>query len=305
MSGRIISVVNFKGGVGKTTISANLSACLALEHRKKVLVIDLDPQSNLSIWLLGEPKWKLVNTKQTVQKTALGMFLGAVGPDDFITPFVDKTGYWLPNFSLLPASYHMIKLEETILQHGNKRKLTGEYKNGEEYTFLVDDAKVLRKLFDYVIIDCPPNLYYGTCNAIRVSDHLIVPCIPDSLSTLGLRLMIHELERVMGPYVKSKTKKKSSPPSILGVAVSKYKSNVKNHQTGLVTINKIVKGLKAGDHFLVNGNTKILEDQPIRERVDHCEAVQNCQPLCFYKPNSEAYNDVKAFTHAIVSAVEG
>jgi chromosome partitioning protein len=53
MPGKIISLVNFKGGVGKTTLTVNLAACLAKERDKKVLIVDLDPQSNSSIWLLG------------------------------------------------------------------------------------------------------------------------------------------------------------------------------------------------------------------------------------------------------------
>ena len=75
MPGKIISLVNFKGGVGKTTLTVNLAACLAKEHDKKVLIVDLDPQSNSSIWLMGPALWSELNSEDLFKKTTAAMFL--------------------------------------------------------------------------------------------------------------------------------------------------------------------------------------------------------------------------------------
>ncbi len=112
MPGKIISLVNFKGGVGKTTLTVNLAACLAKEHDKKVLIVDLDPQSNSSIWLMGPALWSELNSEDIFRKTSAAMFL----PDwpereEHILqrPFLETTGNFLPNLYLSPASLKMLR----------------------------------------------------------------------------------------------------------------------------------------------------------------------------------------------------
>ena len=157
--GKIISLVNFKGGVGKTTLAVNVSACLAKEHRKRVLLVDFDPQSNSSIWVLGPGRWNEVNRRDYVGKTASAMFRGTVKEDMFIQPYKEPDGNWLPDLYLLPSSFHMILLEKAITDYCTKRKIDGKYKSGDEFLFLSSNAKNLREWFDYVLVDCPPNLY--------------------------------------------------------------------------------------------------------------------------------------------------
>ena len=137
MPGKIISLVNFKGGVGKTTLTVNVAACLAKEHGNKVLIVDLDPQSNSSIWLLGPARWSSINKRENMKKTTAAMFYGTAKEDIFITPFADAMDNFLPELYLCPASFHMINLESTILQFCNKRRLDGKYRDGDEISFSV------------------------------------------------------------------------------------------------------------------------------------------------------------------------
>jgi len=302
MSGKIISFINFKGGVGKTTLSVNVAACLAKEYHKKVLLIDLDPQSNSSIWLLGPERWTKLNTRGSKKKTTLAMFMGNVKDDAFIAPFdtAPDADNYLPDLHLLPATFHMVRLEAAILQFANKRRLDGNYREGDEYFFLSDDVKVLKD-FDFTLIDCPPNLYFGTCNAVCYSDYLLIPCIPDSLSTSGLRLMIYELANTISPLVEQDRLKKT--PSVLGVAITRFKGT-NEHQTGMNIIENMISDFRTESNPLVDNKTIVFRDQQIREYTDHSEAVKDSLPLCFYAPKTSAYRDIKAFTDAMLSTIK-
>jgi len=302
MPGKTISLVNFKGGVGKTTLTVNLAACLAKEHDKKVLIVDLDPQSNSSIWLLGPARWSLLNSEENFMKTSAAMFYGRVEHERFITPFGDATGSFLPDFYLSPASLYMLRLESAILRDCHKRKLDGVYREGDDFLYFAKAARLLRERFDFVLIDCPPNLYLGTCNALCHSDYILVPCIPDTLSTSGLKLMIHEMERTTIPLVNGK--RLTRTPIIMGIAITKFRAVTIEHQSGLEIIERIVAEFSNGNSLLIDDQTLVFRDQPIKEYVAHAEAVQDSLPICFYAPGSQAYNDVKAFTQAFLTALE-
>ncbi|MGO9568069.1 MAG: ParA family protein [Desulfomonilaceae bacterium] len=221
MPGKIISVMNFKGGVGKTTLSVNLAACLAKEYEKKTLLIDLDPQSNASIWLLGQPKWKVINKRENIQKTALSLFTDKFQFDNVLVPFDHPmSGNNLPLLGLLPASFHMIDLESAIFREQVKRQVDHKYRNGNEYRYLGKNRKTLTNKFDYVIIDCPPNLYNVTKNALFHSDYILIPCIPNALSSMGLKLLLNHLERIVRPFAP----KMAEMPVVLGVVIfARYK----------------------------------------------------------------------------------
>ncbi len=77
----IVSMVNFKGGVGKTTLSVNIAACLAQEFAQRVLLVDLDAQANASVWLLGPEKWRSVSGPDMLNRTSYGFFTGKLSPD--------------------------------------------------------------------------------------------------------------------------------------------------------------------------------------------------------------------------------
>ena len=301
MPGKIISLVNFKGGVGKTTLTVNLAACLAKEHDKKVLILDLDPQSNSSIWLLGPKRWSDLNAERSFRKTSAQMFYREWTEDIFIRPFTDMAGPYLPNLYLCPASLQMLKLEQTILKFCLRKRMDGTYRDGDEYLLLAGSARLLRDTFDYVLIDCPPNLYFGTCNALCHSDFLLIPSIPDTLSTSGLKQMIEQMEKTVAPLLKSS--RLNHVPVIVGIAITRFEGNTIEHRN--VIIEQIIAEFQESDHRLVDSHSCVFSDQPLKKFVINAEAVQEGLPLCFYAPGSQAYNDVKAFSQAFLTATEG
>jgi chromosome partitioning protein len=276
---------------------------MAKEHEKKTLIVDLDPQSNSSIWLLGADHWSLVNSEENYMKTSAALFYSRSNEELFITPYVNAVGNSLPRLSLVPASLRMLKLEQDILRFILTRRLNGKYRDGDEYFLFANAAATLRGRFDLVFVDCPPNLYFGTCNALCHSDYILIPCTPDTLSTSGLKQMITQMEKTIFPLVESRRLR--AIPAVVGVALTKFKWTTNDHQSGVEIIETIISELRNGDCALVDNHTVVFRDQPIKERVIHSEAVQDNLPLCFYAPGSPAYGDVKALAQAVLTAIEG
>ena len=182
MPPRIISLVNFKGGVGKTSLSVNIAACLAHTHNQRVLLVDCDLQSNSSIWLLGFTQWNFINQKRG--HTIRGSYLTDSPPlrNRIVRRVLSDRVPEGPahNLDLLPATYELFDFEESELEDNFYLRFD------EELNSVRDD-------YDYIIFDCPPNLFKASQTAIFASDEIYVPCNPDHLSMIGLNLLITKL----------------------------------------------------------------------------------------------------------------
>lgn len=298
MSAKTISIINFKGGVGKTTLAVNIAACLACDFQKRVLLVDLDAQANASIWLLGAHKWTAVAGRKNMNNTSFGLFTNRISFYPLEEPFDDPSskGSYLPGFFLVPSSYHLIKLEDMIRKARDRALVDQRYVEASEFRYLTRSVKRVRDRFDFVIYDTPPNLYSVTKNAIYSSDFLVIPCIPDTLSTFGLKLLIYEANRIV--------RKLKKTPVLLGVILSK-KKNVKEHEFGVNGIHaSVAHFVNKTDVSIVDEKTAVFDEYPVRERTAHAEAVSDGRPLCLYAPTSEAYRDVQTVTNEMLKAME-
>lgn len=182
----VIATINLKGGVGKTTTTAALAEFLVAEFHKKVLVIDLDPQTNLTTVLIGEDGWADLNYDDSTLAT---LFQDALRPDGEPVKFdLDKTLQRsvspvreVRKLDLLPSSLDLIDVQDRL----------GTMSSGRFYSNNPTDLlrKAVRPIlddYDYVLVDCPPNLGIVTLNGLRISDGYIIPTIPDVLSTYGI-----------------------------------------------------------------------------------------------------------------------
>ena len=308
----VISVINFKGGVGKTTIAVNVSACLAHAFGKKTLLIDLDPQANASIWLLGRKKWDELCANRP-RKSALGLFIGekadkSMAQRPFASP--DDGGGGIPGLHIIPAVYDMARLEDKIVRFVVSRGAMKTYKPHMEHRFLSTKLKdyIRTKKFDFVILDCPPSLYHVTKNAITMSDYYLVPCIPDGLSTVGLWQLVEQVEQFSRSLARAKVKE--LPVKLLAVIINRLEgfSPGAPPWEGLV---QTLEEIKETRRATVDEMSKVLDQFMIRRFHAHQAAFQMERPLCLHNrwnpraPHADkAYRDILLVTQRILGMVE-
>jgi chromosome partitioning protein len=166
---RIIAIANQKGGCGKTTTAVNLSASLAANNRK-VLLVDLDPQAHATLGLNIRPELSIYNvlSKITAKKAKLEEIIKTVGN----------------NFDLAPSALVLSTLEQ---------ELAGEI--GRE-SRLRETLSAAGENYDYVLIDCPPNLGILTVNAIRACAEVIIPVEASRFALEGVSQLTGIIELV-------------------------------------------------------------------------------------------------------------
>lgn len=168
--GRIIAIANQKGGVGKTTTSINLSACLA-ELEKKVLVIDLDPQGNTTSGFGID--------KEEMDNTVYELMLGECSIRESMTQVEN-----IEHLSLIPSNVNLAGAEIELLGINEKEYIL---KNAVDY---------IRDDYDFIIIDCPPSLNMLTVNAMTTADSILVPIQCEYYALEGISQLIHTIDLV-------------------------------------------------------------------------------------------------------------
>ena len=253
---KIISVSNVKGGVGKTTTAAVLSAGLATKGYK-VLMIDSDPQTNLTMCFMPEPK---DGTPSLYHVYADGKTLDEV-------KFSIKM-----NLDLVIGDFELCNADMQFLKAGRLKMLQKAFKE-------------LKGVYDFAVIDTPPNLGILSLNAFFVSDYIIVPMAADSFSLKGVRLLKQILDEV--------EEETERDIVVIGLLLTKY--------TNRTNVSKLLeKSVNSAAELL---NTKVFES-----RIRQATVLQESQiakiDLLEYAPKAPVTADYEAFIDELLNRIE-
>jgi chromosome partitioning protein len=257
----IISILNQKGGIGKTTSVRNIGYLLS-KKGKKVLLIDMDQQGNLTT-SFGIDKRELKYTiydllKDTAQK-------------DYTLPTEDVIINVQKNLDIIPSNIHLARADYFF---GNVR--------GREY-LLKEILKDVSYMYDYCLIDCPPNLGVITDNALVASNRVYVPIKAEKFALEGINDLLDTIEDVKKFF--------NSEVEISGVFLNQLKARTNLHE---VLTNEIKEYF--GD--------KVLKTT-IRDSIKIAEASALNQSITEYAPTSSVAKDFKKLVDEILEREEG
>lgn len=187
-----IAFINLKGGVAKSTTTVAVAQILSGVHHKKVLVVDLDPQTNATVMLIGDDRWKELND---YRHTVAQLFTDALerAPSEFNLSAtlqrrvgaVDE----VRTVSLLPSSLDLISIQDELITAP-----MGRFRARRPIDILYRALREELDEFDFVLIDCPPSLGLITLNGLRFADGYVIPTVPDVLSTYGIPQIVQRVD---------------------------------------------------------------------------------------------------------------
>ena len=183
---RKISFINYKGGVGKTSLVVNTAAALA-KLGQRVLLCDFDTQSNASIWLLRLDRWNRINAAG--EGSIYSIFdPGRAHLRDLVVRDVveGKTGdKLLPGLDLVPTTFNLVDLENEY--NGDPKR--------PPYLVFYDQLAAIEANYDFILFDCPPNILRASQCGVFTSNEIYVPVNPDALSLIGFTLLVEKLHK--------------------------------------------------------------------------------------------------------------
>lgn len=288
MAAKVISLINYKGGVGKSTTAVNISANLAKYHERTVLLVDADPQTNATVCVMDpdsryEPLRNSEMTSRKIYEECGKRHKSFMVQELIIRGVVEKDGRKvLPGLDLLPSDPAVIRAERWLTEANSP------------FTVLWEALDEVKGDYDYIVIDCAPNLYSLTKNCILASDYYVVPMIPDYLSTVGLHLLVKEIYDFNRDMIKTK-------PSIIKLrAVMFTKNRGTNMNRRSIDYAKSLLDRGFPEQEIAPGEIAVLSP-PVAERIVNTEAQENNLPLCIYAPNSQAAIEYRQITEEFES----
>ncbi|QFF98034.1 chromosome partitioning protein [Psychrobacillus glaciei] len=201
--GKVVSLINWKGGVGKSTLTLHLGVGLQKKTNKRILIVDLDPQCNLSFLALGVDSYvnRVYKSETNTLKDVFDSYFndGVFELTNIVQEKIvnDSPGRVFDHIDMILSHQDLILID---LQLARSRKSGKNHL--EETRYEIEKLSILKSLLDqvkddyeYVLLDCPPNVNIVTQNAFYASDYFVVPVLPDFLSTTGISLIVDYMQK--------------------------------------------------------------------------------------------------------------
>src|SRR5688572_13254498 len=214
---RKISFINYKGGVGKTSLIVNTAAALA-KLGKRVLLFDFDTQSNASIWLLKLDRWNKINANGEGAIYSIFDPGQATVKDIIIKDVVEgRSGEkLLPGLDLVPTTFNLVDLES---------EFTGDPKR-PPYLIFAEQLAEVEANYDFILFDCPPNILRASQCGVFSSNEIYVPANPDALSLIGFTLLVEKLQKFHQLSASFRRASMGTPAQIYGIIFNSIKTGV-------------------------------------------------------------------------------
>ena len=284
----VTSIINLKGGVGKTTITLALAHFLAIEHHRRVLVVDLDPQTNATVCLIPEQEWK---DRDETGRTLYQLFADQVkgthrfDADEAIVRDVSNIATGVKGLDLLPSSLRLIKVQDRVTQITDLQT----YERGPIFA-LRDALQSYLPYYDHVLIDCPPSLGVVTLNGLAISDSYLIPVVPDNLSVLGIPPILDRVEH-FGRSTRRNIR-------ALGIVISKMRANTLLHNEMVRRLREdfIERRFPPVFHTIIPESTRIAEAANV---------MAPANTLVQKYGNGGPYDELSALTREYLAYVAG
>lgn len=258
---RIIAVMNQKGGVGKTTTTANLGAALA-EAGKRVCLIDMDPQSHLSINYGIEP-----------EKVEKSLYTMLIEDGSFLEAMqrLDK------RVAIVPSSIDLAAAEvELVNVQGRETLLRSRIESAQHD-------------FDFVLLDCPPSLGLLTINGLAAATDVIIPMQPHFLALQGVGKLLETVQLVsaqLNPALK-----------VAGIVLTMFDSQTKLSSEVVRDLQEFITAAKGQD---LPWSDAVLFKTRIRRNIKLAESPSFGQTIFQYEPASNGAQDYRALAREVL-----
>jgi cellulose biosynthesis protein BcsQ len=266
---KIVSFFNNKGGVGKTTLTGNICAYLAIEMKKRVLVIDADPQCNITQFVLGDTKtiglyWPSIEPKdKTAEKTVL----------DVVQPILDGDAHIQKNVRPLPAKgnrfgvsilpgHPQLSLLEDALSSAWTELPSGKPGGFRISNWLRSYLAQFEEEFDFVFIDVSPSLGAINRSVLLSCHHFISPLGADAFSILGLRNIARWMKSWISYYTVGLEQAERLNPGVLSKFEIPTSIHLEKNGYAGYTLQQYIAKYKEGIKRPTKAYERILEDLP-------------------------------------------
>jgi cellulose biosynthesis protein BcsQ len=202
----VISTVNMKGGVGKTTLTVNLATCLAKDYRKRVLVLDLDAQISATLCLMSPHDFAQTRKKGRTLRYLLDDIIQPnpykkLGVPDIITPEICG----IEGLELLPGDIELY--DEYLVSQTLHNQAIAEGHPEFEKVWTQFERVLIQKIldpiideYDFIIMDCPPGYNLLTRSGIAASHYYLLPARPEPLSVVGMQLLERRIAKLKASH---------------------------------------------------------------------------------------------------------